>query len=333
MKFMRIVIFILCVLGFSAHDAYALISYTVTPLVINEEVEQRNIIEKTITLVNTGDTPVTIYPTVNNIALDAGGGITEFVPQVMSDQSTSLASWVEISRAGIDLRSGETKTVSLIIRVNPYAKPGEYHALIGFPHGGNRDEAERMVKRGDSPGTVVTATLQDKRNTLLKLSRFIVDRFVTSAHNTAASYTVRNPGEEPLIPTGEIIFYNNHGDEVGTIPVNPEKIEIPPGEEHAFTGTVPAQGLFGKYKGFLSVEYGKGNIASIQDTVYFYVFPLKVILIIMGVLLTLVIGISLYVHRKYFDDIGDDGSELLPVRVHDAHTRDPHDHDIDLRSL
>ncbi len=313
-----------------APTAFAGVSYTVAPLVIDEEVEVRDIIEKTITLTNTGDTPVTIYPTVNNIALTDGGTIQEFIPQVMSDQTTSLAAWIEISRAGIDLFAGQKKTITLRLRINPGAKPGEYHALVGFPYGGNRDEAERMLHRGDSAGTIVTVSLVDKKTTLLKLSRFLVDRFVTGKNNTAASYTVRNPGDEPLVPDGEIIFYDSTGKEVGAIPVNEEGIEIPSGGEHTFVGVVPVEGLFGKYKAFLSVEYGKGNSASVQDTTFFYIFPLTTIVIILVVLSIVVIIVSLYVHKRFFDEGIDDGSELLPVHVRDA-TSDPLHHDIDLR--
>lgn len=314
-----------------ASHAEANVSYIVTPLVIDEEVEQRDIIEKVVTLKNIGDTPMTIYPTVNNISLDAGGGISEFVQQVMSDQTRSLASWMEISRAGIDIRAGESKTVMLTLRINPNAQAAEYHAFLGFPYGGNRDEAERMVARGDSPGTVVTVRLVDKKTTLLKLSRFVIDRFVTDIKNSAASYTVNNPGDESLVPQGEVIIYDTTGKEVATIPVNPENIEILPGSEHTFVSAVPADGLFGKYKAFLSVDYGKGNSASVQDTTYFYIFPLKTILILFGILVGIVTLLSLYVHKRYFDDVTDDGSELIPVHVREAGS-DPKHHDINLRA-
>jgi hypothetical protein len=330
MKTALLPLLILFCLTSQPHDAHALVSYSVSPLVVDEEVEERDIIEHTITLKSTGDSPVTIYPTVNNISLNDGGEIAEFVAQIMSDQTRSLAAWIEISRAGIDLFAGQTKTVTLTLRINPNAAPGVYHALVGFPHGGNRDEAERMLARGDAPGTIVTVNVVDKKTTLLKLGGFLVDKFVTSKENSDASYTVRNPGDEPLIPKGEVIFYDAQGREVGALPVNTENIEIPPGGEHTFTGAVPTDGLFGKYKAFLSLEYGKGNVASVQDTVFFYVFPFKTVLIVFALLAVLVIVASVYVHRKYFDDTVDDGSELLPVHVRDT-SSDPLHHDIDLR--
>ncbi len=323
----------LLILGISSlpRISFASASYTVTPLVIDEHVEKRDIKEFTITLTNTGDTPVTIYPTVNNISVTEGGNIQEFLPRVMSDQTASLAAWIEIGRGGIDLRAGDVKTVTLTIRINPNAVHGEYHALVGFPYGGNRDEAERMVARGDAPGTIVSVSLEDKRATLLKLSRFLIDRFVTSSENAAASYSIKNPGEESLVPHGEVIFYDSRGREVGSIAVNPEEITIAPGEEHTFEARVPSEGLFGKYKAFLSVEYGSQNIASVQDTTFFYVLPMRTILIILGVLLVVVVAVSLYVHRRYFDEVVDDGSELLPVHIRE-NSSDPLHHDIDLRN-
>jgi hypothetical protein len=313
-----------------APSVYAGVSYSVLPLVIDENVEARDIKEHTLTLQNNGDVPVTIYPTVNNISLNAGGSIEEFLTPVESDQTSSLSTWIEIGRGGIDLFPGQTKTVTLTLRVNPNAKPGEYHALVGFPYGGIRDEAESKLKRGDAPGTIVSVSFEDERNALLKISRFLVDRFVTNSENSAATYLIKNPGEEPLVPAGEVVFYNSRGAEVGAVPVNPEKISIMSGEEHVFTAGVPAKGLFGRYKAFLNVEYGEGNAASVQDTTFFYVIPLKGLLIVLGGILAAVLLISLYVHRRYFDEIADDGSDFLPVHVRER-ASDPLHHDIDLR--
>jgi hypothetical protein len=305
-------------------------SYSVTPMVIDEDVKPRDIIQKVISITNTGAQPVTVFPSVNNISLDSGGGIQEFIPQVMSDQTSSLAAWIEISRAGIDIKIGETKTVTLTLRINPNPQEGEYHAFVGFGNGRNRDEAEAMVTRGDAPGTVVTVNFAEKKTSLLKLSRFLVDRFITSAENNGAAYVIKNPGDEALVPSGEIIFYDKRGVEVASLPVNPDKVAINSGGEHTFDVTVPSDGLFGKYKAFLSVEYGTAQLASVQDTAFFYVLPLRATLIGVGIFLIIVVLISLYVHRRYFDDNVEDGSELLPVHIRDT-ASDPLHHDIDLR--
>ena len=322
-----ILIAILTLISF--HDAYASLNYTVSPRVIDEKLEGRDIITRDITLVNTGSQPITIYPSVNNISLDAGGEIQEFVQAVASDRTTSLASWIEISRLGVDMKPGETKVFPLTLRINPNPKPGTYHALISFGNGGNRDEAERQTMNGEAPGTVVTVTIEDTTTAFLKLSRFIVDKFVTSNDNQAAVFTFTNPGDEDLVPDGEIIFFDGTGKEVGTVPINPDAVVIKQGKEHSFIATVPTDGLFGKYKAFLSVEYGNEQRASLQDTSFFYVFPMRTIMIIMTIMLVCVGAFAWHLHKKYFDEAVDD-SERITFHVREG-ARESKDHDIDLK--
>lgn len=325
---------LLCVgvvtLLFSVHGVVlAASSYTVLPLIIDTKVEARDIIKKQITITNTGDQPVTLFPTVNNISLKEGGTIDVFLPPVESDRTASLASWIEVSRLGIDLQPNASKTIDLTLRINPQPVTGTYHAFVGFGYGRNRDEAEAQVKNGDAPGTVITVSLEDTKTILLKLSGFFVDRFVTKAQNEAAVYTFKNPGDETLIPTGEIILYDGSGKEVAALPVNAEHIAILPGGEHTFVSTVPVEGMFGKYKAFLTIEYGGTQRGSVQDTNFFYVFPLKKILILLGVVLLLTIIGAWYFHKKYLPDEVDE-SEQISFHIRET-LSEAKEHDVDLK--
>ncbi len=309
----------------------ALTAYTITPLVIDIPIQARDIITKEITITNTGDQQISLYPTVNNISLREGGTIEEYFSPVESDRTSSLAAWIEISRLGIDMNPGETKTIPITFRVHPEPVPGTYHAFIGFGNGGNRTEVEKLVELGQVPGVVITATIEEKRSEFMKLSKFIVDRFVIGMNNQAAVYTFNNPGDEAVVPTGEIILYDTTGKEVGAIPVNEEGTAVAPGEERSFTAQIPADGLFGKYKAFLSVEYGTTQRALVNDTSFFYVFPLKTLMIILSLLIVGVGGIAWYVHQRYLDEDIDD-SERLTVRIRESKST-PKEHDVDLKKI
>lgn len=311
--------------------AYAAPAYTVAPLVINEEAEARDIIKKDITLTNTGSQPVTIYPSVNNISLSDGGSISEFIPRVMSDSTASLAAWTEISRAGIQLATGESHTIPITFRIHPFPQPGEYHAFIGFGYGRTADDAKEMVTNGRAPGTVATITIVEEKSELLKLSQFFIDTFITASENESVEYVLTNPGDTPLVPSGDIIFYDGRGVEVASLPVNPDGNSLAPGEKKSFTATAPVDGLFGKYKGYLSVEYGDAQLASVQDTVFFYVLPLPTILTIFGVILALTILAAYFVHRRYFDNDEFEDADVLPVRVRESQSS-AHERDVDLTS-
>lgn len=327
-NYIGIVLFFVCSL--LPYVADARVSYSATPLVVDEKVEARDILTRDITITNNGDAPVTIFPTVNNISLDEGGTIQEFKHAVESDRTTSLASWLEISRKGINLMIGDTVVVPLTIRVNPNPKPGTYHAFVGFGYGGTHDNAVEQVSRGEAPGVIVSVTIEEQHNELLKLSRFIIDRFITNTENQAAVYKIKNPGDEPLAPTGDIIFYDNHGVEVGSLSVNADNVVIPAGGEHEFTAQVPVSGLFGKYKAFLNVEYGSSQLASVQDTSFFYVFPLKKLLLIFGVMSVVFIIVALFVHRRYFSEHLEE-ADTVHVHVRNSMS-EPQHHDIDLKN-
>lgn len=313
------------------YNVFANVSHIVTPLVIDIEAEGRDIITKTVTVTNTGDQMMTLYPTVNSISSIPGSDpVVTDVSTAPPDRTTSLVSWIEISRAGLDIKPGEKKELTLTIRVAPEPVAGEYHAFIGFPSGGFRDEAERKLKTEKVPGVVLSVTIQKKTNEILRLSKFVVDRFVTKSDNQAAAFTFVNPGDEALVPKGEIIFYKTTGQEVGSVTVNDENISIPPGQEHTFTTIVPVDGLFGKYKAFLTVAYGNTGRATVHDTSFFYIMPMRELIIGGVVGMFLIALLAWYMHRTYFEaDVDDSDRVTLHIRPGE---RDAKDHDINLKT-
>ncbi len=315
--------------SFYAPSLYANSEYTVTPLVVDVNVEARDIVERKILVSNTTGHLLTIYPTVNNISLKEGETIEAFLPPAASDRTQSLSSWIEIQRSGVDIKPGEVKELPLTIRIHPEPKPGTYHAFIGFGTGRNRDEAIKQVENGEVPGTIVTVTIKEKKLEFLKLSKFIVDRFVTKTENQAAVYSFNNPGDEAVTPKGEIIFYDHRGTEVGAVNVNESNVQVPAGGEHTFSVAIPTEGKFGKYKAFLSVEYGNTQRGSLQDTSFFYIFPMKQIMIGALILMVFVIMIAWYFHKRYFNDDVDD-SERLMLHIRET-SSDSKDHDINLK--
>lgn len=304
-------------------------TYSVTPLVIDEVMQSRDFYRTEIIITNSSTHKITVFPTVNEISLAEGGGTTEFIPPSMADDSVSITSWIEIQRSSVEVEIGESKAVPLTLHTAPDVVPGEYHALLGFGSGRNVEIAKQQVKNGQAPSVVVTITIEDNRSPFLSLTGFVVDRFVTEAENESASYTVDNSGDLPITPTGEVIIYDSNGGEVGAVPINAAELTIEPGKSHTFNATVPTSGLLGKYKAFLSVEYGNDQRATIHDTVFFYVFPWKKIVITFIIVLLLAVFLTLYLHRRS-QSYHDDSVEHVPLFVREAQSESQH-HDIDLK--
>lgn len=293
-------------------------SLAITPAIIDLKAKARDILKESLVLVNDTAKYVEVYPVVNNIAIAEGK--QEFLDPSLADHASSLANWIELSRASILLKPGEHKNINFSIEVNLRAKPGNYHALIAFPEGSRRDEAEARI-RDAATVTVNIEVLEDIKERL-QLKKFVPDKLFFSGFPLSFSYELENAGNRPATPFGEIRIYNRRGEEVGTIEVHAQEKAIAqdtvgkfaaawqgssPNANNNIRRTGMASLLFsansgagfGRYKAMLDLEYGEKGNRTLQDTVFFWVIPWQKILIIFGGLALIVILITNFLHRRY----------------------------------
>ncbi|MFT5850003.1 MAG: hypothetical protein ACI9H6_000832 [Patiriisocius sp.] len=304
--------------------------YIVTPLALNYDLESRDLITDTITLINNENRILRVYATVNTVATDGEGVVEGFVHKVESDRSNTPTSWIEISRGRIELQPGETREIPFTIRMNPETDAGDYNVFIGFADASNRPQAQTKVNQGKALGTILHIQVDSKQNQFLRLEQFLIDKFITESDSESLTYELVNPGTVPVTPAGEVIFYDNSGSEVTSMNLNGQKKVIAGGGTVSFVMDVPEELSIGKYKAFLSVEYGEHLTASVHDTTFFYVLPLKMLILIFVIILILAVIVALYIHRRYDVDEGNnDGSEYVAMHVREGISEDLH-HDIDL---
>ena len=321
-----VIIILLCAFSYPVVAA----EYSVTPMLIEHTVEPRDMSEETVKITNTSGRKLRIFPTVNQITLGEGGEIKSFVPPSMSDNTTSITSWISVTRGRVEINPGETIKIPLNITVNPNAVAGEYHAFIGFAEGSKRDEAEALVMEGRAPGVVVRLSLVEKKSEYLRLNRFVINRFVTNHADATVSYELENVGGLPITPSGEIIFYDSRGVEIAAVTVNDEKKSIQANNTEKFSQVLPDVGTIGKRKALLNIQYGTTQRSNLYDTTYFNVIPLVPLIAIFGVLLLLSVLLVLYYHKRANRPVNIDHEEVS-VYIKQGTSTTKYDHDINLK--
>lgn len=305
---------------------------SVSPVLIDVDVMPRDVITKDITIKNETTYKQNVYATVNEIAVDEGGAIKEFVTPVMTDRTNTVTSWLEISRARIELEPGESKTVPLTIRINPIAQTGQYHAFIGFVPTSKRPDAEATAMRGDADGVIVKISLEEKTNDLLRITSFLIDRFVFSKETGDITIEIENSGEYPTTPNGEIIFYNSRGEEVSSMQVNSENTTIEAGNRTTITTTVPFHEALGRYKANLVLRYGKDQQAAVFDTAQFFMVPWPLMVAIMIAIVIFSLFVTYLLRRAFYDELHeDDDGNTLPLYVRNDREHTVKDHDIHIK--
>ncbi len=303
----------------------------ISPLLIDLDVEERDIVTKDITLTNDSDGKLTIYATVNEVAVDTTGEVKEFISPVMDDRTTAITSWVEITRGQIELMPGETTVIPLTLRVNPYAKPGEYHAFIGFVATNKRYIAENTALAGNADGVIIKATLAVKTNDLLHIDTFLVDRFILNDNQRTITLDVKNEGETDVVPKGEIIFYNSRGEEVSSVPVNEQSESIAANAVKQLTVQVPFRNELGRFKANVRLNYGADQQALVFDTTQFFMIPPYLAMAIVIGIIVFSVLVTYLIRRAFYDELHeDDDGNTLPLYVRNDREHDEKDHDITL---
>lgn len=268
---------------------------SITPVVIDEKAQARDILKETISITNTSSRTIDLYPSVNDVS-SADGAQPFAAAQNSGDLSASLANWIELSRGVIDLTPGEEIDIPLTIHPNLNAVAGTYHAEISFSEGTTRDQA---VAKAPLATVAVNVEVQQDLKELLQLDRFSTGTFFLSGDDVRFNYSLENLGNDDLQPHGEIRVYDKTGTEVASVDVNKEGKPILPEQTAQLASVWTAAQGFGHYKALLTVYYGKSQTASVQDTVFFWVVPWKELLMLFIAGLIGVIFSTYYVHRKF----------------------------------
>ncbi len=265
----------------------------VTPVVIDDKAKARDILKRSITVRNTTERKLNLFPSVNDV--DAREGEEEFVSaQNADDRADSLANWIELSRGVVELNPGEEKTLPFVVRITANAVPGTYHASISFGDGGDRASAENST-----PLAVVAVNLevQEDIKEFMQLKAFKTDSLFFSGDDVLFNYQLENIGNQELKPKGEIRIYDRKGTEVASVEVNADGKEVSPSQVSQLASVWSAASGFGRYKAYLNVDYGSSQTASVQDTVFFWIIPWQQLLGLIIVSLIAIIVLALYSHR------------------------------------
>lgn len=304
---------------------------SVRPVLIDQVIEPRALFTEEITVTNPTNRRLSVYATVNEIALDAGGEIRTFIPPGDTDRSSTVTSWLEITRGRIDIPPGESVTVPLTVRVHHEVVPGTYQAFIGFVPASKRYQAEAVALAGEAVGSVVRLEMPDQRREAVRISRFVIERLVSGLGEAEAIVTIENIGDIAVVPGGDVVFYDSRGREVTALPLNADAARVQPQDTLTFNLALPSDFALGRYKANLRLMYGATQRAQLMDTTFFVVFPWQIVLGFLLGLLALVSGLVWWWRRTTPAAGLSDELDDVRLYVNPASSRNDTEHDINLK--
>jgi hypothetical protein len=283
------------------------LSLSVTPTLFEMSANPTQEWSSTVKVINNNPYPLTIYADVSNFAPQGETGQGKFVPvdPAAADGST-LAEWITITREPLTIEPEQSAQLPFTVHVPQDAAPGGHFAAILI----GTKPPEESGKIQVSTSQVVTSLFfvriagDVKEDGRVREFRVMKD-LVTTPH---ADFQVRfeNKGNVHLQPQGEIDITNMWGKERGVIPINHETHfgNVLPESIRNFEFSWKGEQSFsdiGRYKAVLTLAYGEESRKFVTSTAYFYVVPVKPLLMVGGSLLFFIIlitwSIKVYVRR------------------------------------
>lgn len=287
---------------------------TVEPSVIDEKGLARDIFEREIMVKNTSVNRIALYAVVSDI--NQSDGVLPSQESGYADRTKSLTSWVEFTRGEIVLLPGESKKIPLKIKVSPDVKPGDFHAQIALAPGNNRPQAEGAAQAGDVPKLFINISIKEHIVEKLESNLFKNQRNINYNGSVDFVTSLVNIGNRELQPGGEITIFNRNGAEVNALPINPEGKVISPNSANTFASAWKTKNELGKYRARLNVKYGNTSAESFQDTIYFWVIPSWILLIIGSIIGLLVLLILYFFFKLLKSNKVVVEEEVMPERSH-----------------
>jgi len=281
-----------------------------SPPVIDKEAKPRDIIKGELTLKNTTNHKISIFPDVRDYTKNTG--------------ASSMTSWIELSRGVVEIGPGQTHAVPYLLHVNYDAAPGYYHAVLWFGTGSFRSEAEAHPERAAE--ILVNIKVLDDAIERLQLATFIPDRQIFPSEDTQFTFGLQNTGNRLVSPGGNLRIFDRRGREIAVVPVNTDRALIAPESKELLAAAWTANGQFGRYKAVLDLEYG-GQGKQITDTTFFWVLPWgKTLSLFTGISVAIVLT-AIFLHARA--QSGRPMLEAIPIsskrREEDVDVSEPKD--------
>lgn len=251
------------------------------------------VIQDVIRIQNQTDEETTLSVNMSDFIVRDMRGTPELVDPATAG-NWALSQWLSFSPQSLTIPPGMQGSVSVIISVPDDVLPGGRYATIYFSYPGTIEEGQTITGVATEIRSLVLLRIAGPISEEAIVRRFQAPRF--SEFGPIKLVTeIANLGNYHIRPIGAISVKNVLGKTVATM--NLEERNIFPGSSQEYTNTWEQKWLFGRFKATLTTVYGEQKLP-LTATIFFWVWPWKITLAIVGIIILIVLLILLIKYLK-----------------------------------
>ena len=286
-----VLVFIGSILAQRASAQSEVRTITIIPPSVNVNLDPGGKTEGEMKIVNDSSEPLAFKVEVQDfIVVDTVGTPNFLLPNTLN-KKYSAASWIGVSPNSFTVQPGQKQVLNYFIQIPQGAAPGGHYAAAVFTPGAAGPEATGSVVTGQV-GTLFYIAVSGPITEKAEVTRFTADKF--NEYGPVGILTqIKNFGDLHIRPKGYITVSDLLGRKA-ILPLKENNIfpQAARDYENQFGGSL----MIGRFKAELLASYGVNNNLPLVATVYFWIFPWKIIVIVILIVIALILG-SMY-YRK-----------------------------------
>jgi hypothetical protein len=265
-------------------------SVTITPPTLSFSVKPGDKSEGTLGVINDSNEDILFSVTAYDMIVEDDHGTPEILPPgTINKNKYSASSWIGVDAPQILVKAHTRGDIGYFMQVPADAGPGGHYAAILY--------RPARIETANGSGAAINTQLA----TLVYFDvAGPIKESATVKSFTAPGFSeygpvklganITNNGDTHIRPIGKFTVKNMLGKVIASKDI-PEGNIFPGGISRLYEQTVGKKWMFGRYTATFMATYGRANNLPLMATVAFWVFPWKIAVLILVLLIAAILGV------------------------------------------
>ena len=309
MKFLLPVLIVISLFSFTGSVSAQGAGIKLIPTTIEKAANPGDVLNESLTITNVNSEEKEYFIYKRNIKGVGDGGVPLFSRDESEVTGYELIDWVSYQDEPVKIPANGELTLPIIISIPQNATPGSHFGGI-FVSAEPPKFRENGAGVGYEVASILTIRIAGEVVDNARIRSFSTGKLFYSEKNVEFNAKIENQGNILIRPHGPLEIHNMFGGKPQVLVVNDVLAGVFPGTARDLTFSWQDEGLgFGKYEAILALSYdGDGGQRTIDSSLVFWVFPLKIMIpIAVGFVSMCIIGYVLtkfYIHQALMKAAG-----------------------------
>lgn len=267
-------------------------TFTVINPSIVHQINPGGYAEGTTKVINESNVPLTFQVSVQDYVVNDTKGTPEILAPNTLNSKYSAAAWIGITPNVFTVKPGAKQVLNYYIQVPYDAKPGGHYSAIVYMPIINKTENQTGGSVNTQVGSLFYVTVSGPVKESASVSKFFANSLQEYGPVNILTQ-IKNLGDLHIAPKGTITVSGLLFKKSQSL----QKFNIFPETARDFENSFGSTFMFGRYKADFVGSYGVNNNLPLVASISFWVFPWKIMIIIVLVIIALILGWQ-YMQKK-----------------------------------